>query len=65
MICDVPEKAQMILECVGRKGRTVKTIVVMEAFDSDLVTRGKECGVDILSLKEFEVRVTPLKILFK
>lgn len=57
MICDVPEKARLILDCVGGKGRTVKTIVLMEAFDSDLVTRGQESGIEILSLKDFEVRI--------
>ncbi|KAM6941053.1 long-chain-fatty-acid--CoA ligase 1a isoform 2-T4 [Lycodopsis pacificus] len=54
VICDVPEKAQVILDCVGEKRRTVKTIVLIEPFDSELVTRGRECGIDILSLKEFE-----------
>ncbi|KAM7009846.1 long-chain-fatty-acid--CoA ligase 1a isoform 1-T3 [Tautogolabrus adspersus] len=54
VICDVPDKAQMILDCVDGKGRTVKTIVLIEEFDSDLVTRGKENGIEILSLKEFE-----------
>ncbi|XP_051242258.1 long-chain-fatty-acid--CoA ligase 1a isoform X1 [Dicentrarchus labrax] len=54
VICDVPEKAWMILDCVSGKGRTVKTIVLIEAFDTDLVARGQECGIDILSLKEFE-----------
>ncbi|KAI3353155.1 hypothetical protein L3Q82_019702 [Scortum barcoo] len=54
VICDVPEKARLILDCISGKGRTVKTIVLMEAFDSDLVTRGRECGIEILSLKEFE-----------
>ncbi|XP_037328253.2 long-chain-fatty-acid--CoA ligase 1a isoform X2 [Pungitius pungitius] len=54
VICDVPEKAQMILDCVSENGRTVKTIVLMEPFDSELVARGQECGIDILSLKNFE-----------
>uniref|UniRef100_A0A7N8WX79 Arachidonate--CoA ligase n=1 Tax=Mastacembelus armatus TaxID=205130 RepID=A0A7N8WX79_9TELE len=54
VICDVPDKARMILDCVSGKGRTVKTIVLMEAFDSELVTRAKECGIEILSLTEFE-----------
>ncbi|KAF7666250.1 hypothetical protein LDENG_00112830 [Lucifuga dentata] len=54
VICDVPEKAQLILDCVSGKGQTVKRIVIMEAFDNDLLTRGQECGVDILSLKECE-----------
>ncbi|XP_047434405.1 long-chain-fatty-acid--CoA ligase 1a isoform X1 [Mugil cephalus] len=54
VICDVPEKARMILEVVGGKGRSVKTIVLMEDFDGDLVARGQESGIEILSLKEFE-----------
>ncbi|XP_056264551.1 long-chain-fatty-acid--CoA ligase 1a isoform X2 [Pseudoliparis swirei] len=54
VICDVPEKAKMILDCVEGKGRTVKTIVLMEPFDSELVTQGQEWGIDILSLKDFE-----------
>uniref|UniRef100_A0A672I0P5 Long-chain-fatty-acid--CoA ligase n=1 Tax=Salarias fasciatus TaxID=181472 RepID=A0A672I0P5_SALFA len=54
VICDVPEKVRMILDCVSGQGRSVKTIVVMEAIDDDLVTRGKESGIEILKLKEFE-----------
>uniref|UniRef100_A0A3P8UX74 Long-chain-fatty-acid--CoA ligase n=1 Tax=Cynoglossus semilaevis TaxID=244447 RepID=A0A3P8UX74_CYNSE len=54
VICDVPDKAQIILDCVNGKGQSVKTIVIMEDFHSDLVTRGKDCGVEILSLKDFE-----------
>lgn len=56
MICDVPEKARMILDCVKGEGKTVKTIVLMEAFDSELETRGQENGVAIISLKQFEVK---------
>ncbi|XP_070835446.1 long-chain-fatty-acid--CoA ligase 1a isoform X1 [Chaetodon trifascialis] len=54
VICDVPEKARMILDCISGNARTIKTIVLMEAFDVDLTTRAKECGVEIMSLKEFE-----------
>ncbi|XP_041838935.1 long-chain-fatty-acid--CoA ligase 1a isoform X2 [Melanotaenia boesemani] len=54
VICDVPEKARMILDCVVGQGKTVKTVVLMEAFDSDLVTRGKESGIEILSINDFE-----------
>ncbi|KAM8878967.1 long-chain-fatty-acid--CoA ligase 1a isoform 2-T3 [Spinachia spinachia] len=54
VICDVPAKAQMILDCVSEDGRTVKTIVLIEPFDSELVALGQECGVDILSFKHFE-----------
>lgn len=57
MICDVPDKARLLLDCVSGKGKTVKRIVLVEAFDADLVTRGRECGVEILSLKDFEVRI--------
>uniref|UniRef100_A0A671W941 Long-chain-fatty-acid--CoA ligase n=1 Tax=Sparus aurata TaxID=8175 RepID=A0A671W941_SPAAU len=52
VICDVPEKARMILDCASEKGRTIKTILLMEVFDTDLVTRGQECGIDILSLND-------------
>lgn len=58
MICDIPEKARMILDCVNGKARAVKTIILIEAFDSDLVSRAKESGIEILSLKECEVRIT-------
>ncbi|PWA29372.1 hypothetical protein CCH79_00013988 [Gambusia affinis] len=44
----------MILDCIGGQGKTVKTIVLMEAFDKDLVSRGTQSGVEILTLKEFE-----------
>ncbi|CAN9510350.1 unnamed protein product [Ophioblennius macclurei] len=54
VICDVPEKVRMILDCVSGQGQRVKTIVVIEAIDDELVTRGKENGIEILKLKEFE-----------
>ncbi|XP_063739977.1 long-chain-fatty-acid--CoA ligase 1a isoform X2 [Eleginops maclovinus] len=54
VICDVPEKAGMIMDCIKGKGRTVKTIVLIEPFDSELVTRGQDCGIEVLSLREFE-----------
>lgn len=54
VICDVPEKARMILDCATGKNQSVRTIVIMEAFDGALVTRGQECGIEILSLKDFE-----------
>uniref|UniRef100_H2V767 Long-chain-fatty-acid--CoA ligase n=1 Tax=Takifugu rubripes TaxID=31033 RepID=H2V767_TAKRU len=54
VICDVPEKAWMILECVNGKGTPVKTIVIIEAFETDLVKRAQECDVEVISFKEFE-----------
>lgn len=61
VICDVPKKAQLILDCVNGKGKTVKRIVVMEVFETDLVTRAQTCGIEIISLKEFEVRLFNLR----
>ena len=46
----------MILD--GGNEQTVKTIVLMEAFDSELVARGQERGIEVLSLKDFEVRTS-------
>lgn len=57
MICDVAEKARMILDYGSDKGGTVKMIVLMEAFDDDLVKHGKEAGIDITSFKDFEVSI--------
>lgn len=54
VICDVAEKARMILDYGSDKGGTVKMIVLMEAFDDDLVKHGKEAGIDITSFKDFE-----------
>ncbi|XP_062334528.1 long-chain-fatty-acid--CoA ligase 1a isoform X2 [Osmerus eperlanus] len=55
VICDMPDKAKLILECVSGKEHTVKTVILMEAFDSDLVVQGQKSGISILSLAEFEV----------
>ncbi|XP_046900339.1 long-chain-fatty-acid--CoA ligase 1a isoform X1 [Hypomesus transpacificus] len=55
VICDMPDKAKLILECVSGKEHTVKTVILMEAFDPDLVIQGQKSGISILSLAEFEV----------
>ncbi|KAG7461827.1 hypothetical protein MATL_G00195190 [Megalops atlanticus] len=54
VVCDVPDKAKLILDSMADREHTVKTIILMEAFDADLVARGKECGIEILSLQEVE-----------
>ncbi|XP_072318579.1 long-chain-fatty-acid--CoA ligase 1a isoform X3 [Eucyclogobius newberryi] len=54
VICDVADKARLILEHGSTKGGTVKTVVLIEAFDDDLVKLGTESGIDIMSLKDFE-----------
>ncbi|XP_063074675.1 long-chain-fatty-acid--CoA ligase 1a isoform X1 [Engraulis encrasicolus] len=52
IICDVPNKAQLILECVSNRQHTIRTIVLMEAFDSDLVAQAQTCGIEVISLKD-------------
>ncbi|KAJ8383101.1 hypothetical protein SKAU_G00038790 [Synaphobranchus kaupii] len=54
VVCDVPDKARLVLDCTADMKNTVKTIILMEDFDAALVARGKECGIEILSLKEVE-----------
>ncbi|XP_071263036.1 long-chain-fatty-acid--CoA ligase 1a isoform X4 [Salvelinus alpinus] len=54
VICDLAEKARLILDCVSGKEHTLKTIMLMEAFDEELVARGQQSGIEILSLKDVE-----------
>jgi len=57
VLCDKQTKAETLLQN-REKGQTpvLKTIVVMDSFDEALVTRGAQCGVDVLSMEELEVR---------
>lgn len=55
VVCDVPEKARLLLDCVSGRQHSVKTVILIEDFDSELVSRGQQCGVDIISLKDAEV----------
>lgn len=55
VICDVPEKALMVLDCVNGKGTSVKMIVIMETFETKLVEHAQELDIEIISFKEFEV----------
>ncbi|XP_063165750.1 long-chain-fatty-acid--CoA ligase 1 isoform X1 [Candoia aspera] len=55
VFCDNSEKAKILLESTENGGISIlKTIVIMDPFDRDLVARGKKCGVDIISMKEIE-----------
>uniref|UniRef100_A0A8C5FLA6 long-chain-fatty-acid--CoA ligase n=1 Tax=Gadus morhua TaxID=8049 RepID=A0A8C5FLA6_GADMO len=56
VFCDVPDKVRLILGCVAEKQHSVKTLVVMEPVDSELVAQGLTCGIQILSLAHIEVR---------
>nr|XP_006630030.1 PREDICTED: long-chain-fatty-acid--CoA ligase 1 [Lepisosteus oculatus] len=54
VICDVADKARLLLDCVSGAEHPLKTVILMEAFDAELVARGRQCGVEILSLKDVE-----------
>ncbi|XP_074882483.1 long-chain-fatty-acid--CoA ligase 5 [Buteo buteo] len=55
VICDKPEKAQILLEnCEKEKTPCLKTIIVMDLFDKELKDRGAKVGVEILALQEVE-----------
>lgn len=55
VICDTPQKATMLIENV-EKGLTpgLKTVILMDPFDDDLMKRGEKCGIEMLSLHDAE-----------
>uniref|UniRef100_A0A671W317 Long-chain-fatty-acid--CoA ligase n=1 Tax=Sparus aurata TaxID=8175 RepID=A0A671W317_SPAAU len=55
IVCDVVEKVNLVLDCVKDKEHTVKIIVLMGTPSADLVSRGQQAGIHILSLQEMEV----------
>lgn len=56
MLCDNQSKVETLLQnCEKGQTPVLKTIVVMDPFNSELVERGKKCGVDIASLQDVEV----------
>lgn len=54
IVCDVVNKVNLVLDCVKDKEHSVKTIVLMETPSTDLVKRGEQAGIQILSLQEME-----------
>jgi len=55
VLCDKQNKAEMLLQNRETEQTPVlKTIVIMDSFDSELVERGAKCGVDILSWEALE-----------
>ncbi|XP_029297554.1 long-chain-fatty-acid--CoA ligase 1-like isoform X1 [Cottoperca gobio] len=54
IVCDVADKVNLVLDCVQDRKHSVKTIVLMETPSADLVSRGQQAGVHILSLQEME-----------
>uniref|UniRef100_A0A2K5RZE2 Long-chain-fatty-acid--CoA ligase n=1 Tax=Cebus imitator TaxID=2715852 RepID=A0A2K5RZE2_CEBIM len=52
---DKPDKAKLLLEGVENKLIPgLKIIVLMDAYGSELVERGKKCGVEVISMKAME-----------
>lgn len=57
---DKPQKAELLLEGVENKlTPCLKVVIVMDSYDTDLVERGKKCGVEITSMKAMEVSRSP------
>uniref|UniRef100_A0AAQ5X0L4 Arachidonate--CoA ligase n=1 Tax=Amphiprion ocellaris TaxID=80972 RepID=A0AAQ5X0L4_AMPOC len=54
VVCDVTDKVNLVLDCVKDIKHSVKTIVLMETPSADLVERGQQAGIHILSLQEME-----------
>ncbi|TKS72769.1 Long-chain-fatty-acid--CoA ligase 1 [Collichthys lucidus] len=54
IVCDVVDKVNLVLDCVKDTEHTVKNIVLMETPSEDLVSRGQQAGIHILSLQEME-----------
>lgn len=54
VICDLAEKARLILDCMSGRKHSVTTIVIMETFDSELTAQAQQNGIEVLSLKELE-----------
>ncbi|KAM6952652.1 long-chain-fatty-acid--CoA ligase 1-like isoform 1-T2 [Lycodopsis pacificus] len=54
IVCDVVDKANLVLDCVRDRKHSVKNIVLMETPSVDLVHRGQQAGIHILSLQEME-----------
>uniref|UniRef100_A0A4W6E5D3 Long-chain-fatty-acid--CoA ligase n=1 Tax=Lates calcarifer TaxID=8187 RepID=A0A4W6E5D3_LATCA len=53
VICDKVEKAQVLLDNVERKETPgLQRIVLMDAFDSALVERGRDCSVHVQAIQE-------------
>uniref|UniRef100_A0A672LQ14 long-chain-fatty-acid--CoA ligase n=1 Tax=Sinocyclocheilus grahami TaxID=75366 RepID=A0A672LQ14_SINGR len=54
VICDIPDKARLILDCVSGRKHSITTIVIMGNFDRELTAQAQQKGIEVLSLKELE-----------
>uniref|UniRef100_A0A8C2AZU2 Arachidonate--CoA ligase n=1 Tax=Cyprinus carpio TaxID=7962 RepID=A0A8C2AZU2_CYPCA len=48
VICDIADKARLILDCVSGRKHSITTIVIMENFDSELTAQAQQKGIEIL-----------------
>uniref|UniRef100_A0A8C6UPY7 Long-chain-fatty-acid--CoA ligase n=1 Tax=Neogobius melanostomus TaxID=47308 RepID=A0A8C6UPY7_9GOBI len=55
IVCDVPEKVDLVLQCLKGKEHSVRTIVLMQTPSDDLVSKGREAQLEITSLQHMEV----------
>uniref|UniRef100_A0A3Q3W9J6 long-chain-fatty-acid--CoA ligase n=1 Tax=Mola mola TaxID=94237 RepID=A0A3Q3W9J6_MOLML len=55
ILCDVVDKVDLVLSCVKDKKHSVKTIVLIETPSVELISRGQQAGIHIISLQEMEV----------
>ncbi|KAK3526330.1 hypothetical protein QTP70_024282 [Hemibagrus guttatus] len=60
VVCDVPAKARLLLDCISGRPHTLKTLILMDEFDSELVAQAQQCDVDVISLKDTEAK--PLSV---
>ncbi|KAG2465472.1 ACSL1 ligase, partial [Polypterus senegalus] len=54
IVCDRPEKVKLLLDCATAKDHSIKTIIVIDSFDTDLIVQGEKHGIEVLSMKEVE-----------
>uniref|UniRef100_A0A4W4HN27 Long-chain-fatty-acid--CoA ligase n=1 Tax=Electrophorus electricus TaxID=8005 RepID=A0A4W4HN27_ELEEL len=60
VICDKPEKAEVLLGNVERQETPgLKTIILMDPFGPELMEHGENCGVHIQAMKDVEVQAHP------
>uniref|UniRef100_A0A4W4HL04 Long-chain-fatty-acid--CoA ligase n=1 Tax=Electrophorus electricus TaxID=8005 RepID=A0A4W4HL04_ELEEL len=66
VICDKPEKAEVLLGNVERQETPgLKTIILMDPFGPELMEHGENCGVHIQAMKDVEVHGKPSESLLK
>lgn len=54
IVCDVPEKVEKVLECLNGRGHSVRTIVLMGTPSDDLISKGQQARIEIISLQDME-----------